>query len=589
VQMEKHPRDPFVVWPVTGPTATSCEDGPLALVRAVATVVRRHKRWFAGWVGASVAIALLYAMTAAPIYTATATLLLEPGRQSVPAAQEFGRQQPLDLFRAESELQVIRSERILAHVFDALDLARHPEFSPGTPGTVRRLVSAATNGVLSVVRGVGLAAPGPTADIGGDEARQIAFLNFTQRLDARRVGQSYVVEVSFRSADPTLARKVANAAASAYIWQSVSAKADAAINGTEFVQGRINALSNQVKAADAAIALGTFPVNPTPDADARVIGAALQPLKPSSPRIGLVVALGAAVGLFGALFAAAMASVFDRRIRTSADVRRFTGLECFASVPEATRSRDERPMSGTSTASGTSRRRGDRFSAAIADLSTSIRLACVGTSRDTHKVVALVAWAPGAGASLLCGNLAAAMRASGRIVTVVDADVRGTSWQSSHWEIPDTTSPRTTTAVDAPGEAPDKTSARKPDKTSFDVRAQVPAPARTPNQSHFVYLGDAGLQGIVDPLLARGDVVLDLPALSVSAESRAAALYADAVVLVVAAGQTTHEELTAAVSSLRAIGANLTGVVLNRVGQDHGLFELPPALAKRLPRRVRWL
>ena len=77
-----------------------------------------------------------------------------------------------------------------------------------------------------------------TAADATEELRQIAFLNFANRLTARRVGQSYVIEIAYSSSDPALAARVANAAASAYLLQSVEFKADAAASGAEFLQGR---------------------------------------------------------------------------------------------------------------------------------------------------------------------------------------------------------------------------------------------------------------------------------------------------------------------------------------------------------------
>ncbi|MBL7405968.1 lipopolysaccharide biosynthesis protein, partial [Escherichia coli] len=91
-----------------------------------------------------------------------------------------------------------------------------------------------------------------------------------------------------------------------------AAKADAAKNGAEFLQGRVNALASQARSAAAAVTEGTLPDAPTPDADARVIGAALQPLKPSAPRKTLILGLGAMIGLVGGLLAVALLQAFDR-------------------------------------------------------------------------------------------------------------------------------------------------------------------------------------------------------------------------------------------------------------------------------------
>ena len=161
-------------------------------------------------------------------------------------------------------------------------------------------------------------------------------------------------------------------------------------NGAEIIQARVNALSAQAKAAAAAVAAGAIPDSPTPDADARIIGAALQPLTPSAPRVGLIIALGGILGLTSGFLAVALASALDRSIRTPEDLTRATGLACLATVPEVSR--------GT----GLSR----AFAAAIRDLRTSIMVAYSSKRREGNFAVALVSWAPEAGCTLLCTNLA---------------------------------------------------------------------------------------------------------------------------------------------------------------------------------------
>ena len=114
-------------------------------------------------------------------------------------------------------------------------------------------------------------------------------------------------------------------------------KLAAAQNGAEYLQGRVNALGNEVKAATAGMLAGTIPASLLPDADARVIGAALEPLGRSAPKSGLVVAFAAAFGLLSGLFAVVVLNGLDRRVRSADQLERSTGLPCLGTIPDARR------------------------------------------------------------------------------------------------------------------------------------------------------------------------------------------------------------------------------------------------------------
>jgi hypothetical protein len=352
--------------------------------------------------------------------------------------------------------------------------------------------------------------------------RQIAFINYAGRVGARRLGQSYAIEVSYTSSDPTLARRVANAVASAYLWQSLALKADAARNGAEFIQGRVNALTAQATVAATAIAAGRLPDSATPDADARVIGAALQPLSKSAPRTGLIVALGGVFGFISGLAAIAVTAALDRRIRTPEGLARATGLPCLAMVPEASRGRGSLRSSQADLLSLASSNPESDFAAAIRDLRTSIMLGCTAPRGKSNQAVALVSWAPNAGCTVICSNLAQITHDAGKKVTLID--------------------------------------------TGLHPRA---------------YRGAPEMAQIIDDARLVGEVLVDLPPLCDSADAKAAATYVDAVVIIIAAGQTTIEEAGAALQALKSVRANVIGAVLNRTNSSANAPLLRPLWRRR--------
>lgn len=557
---------PFRILPLPDPDRPPASDGPVALLRTIGAAGRRHKGKLAAWVALCLAAALVYARTTPPTYSASATVLLEPRRQVPSAARETAAPSSLDLNHADSELQVIRSERLLSTVFDALALASHPELGSPPPGPLRALGSRAASFVQSGWSTLLAALPfaggqASAADPSRAQAspavdpRRSAFENFARRFSARRVGQSYVLEIAYSSADPELPARVANAAASAYLLQSVAFKADAARSGAEFLQGRLDALSMQVSTAAAAVKGGVLPSLPIPDADARIIGAAQAPLGPSAPRGGLIMAFGGVFGLLSGVFVAALASVFDRRVRRPQDLVRETGLPCLVVVPEAGGWRGMARASVFDKAMLVASENAGAFAAAIRDLRTTIEMAWTAGRSEGSPVVAIGSWKAGAGATLLTMNLAQLLNHRGRQVSVFSADFPEMRSEGGK----DAPGGRSLVDAIAGSAAPEQAA-----YANFNGVRLLPIRSATPQLNRFVDFRDARAALIVAQAKQRGDVLIDLPPLGESADAVALASHADIVVLVAAEGMTSFDELNDALARLQRAGSTVIGVVINR-------------------------
>jgi len=537
------------LWRVNETQSDVAGDGPIALLRALIDLSTRHRIALSVCSAAGFVLAALYAHSLPPTYQATATLLLEP-RQSAISGGE-GAQQTLDLNRADSELQTIKSERLLSAVFESLNLKDDPELGRRQPGLIARLLSG-----LPVFQGregadsakANSTEPGrASATIEqADEADRAAFLNFMSRLNARRVGQSFVIEIEYSSSDPKLPARVANATVSGYTYQTVAFKEQIARAGTEALQGRLDSLARQVDAAREAMHAGSLPAIATPDADARIIGAALPPLGPSAPRESLIIALGGVLGLLVGFGVVVVRMALDRRVRSAKDLAREMEVRCLGSVPDVPGAEGV-PLHITSPQQ-------QKFVAAIRDLRTSVEIACTSLRNEKSIVIAVVGWTPGAGVSTLCASLAQLISRGGRQVTLFKAS-DGEDTRASADNLP---------AVSLAGAA---FAGLMPEQLSFeDVGgvAVLPIHSRDANANLFTDFRNPRVRRIFEAARSRGDVLLDLPALRHSMDALALASYADAVLVVARAGQTTIEEVSESVQLLRRAGANVVGTVINR-------------------------
>lgn len=544
---------PFRILPLPDPAMAPVSDGPVALLRTIGAAGLRYKGKLAIWVALCLVAAFAYVRTTPPTYSAAATVLLEPRRQAPSSAREIAAPSSLDLNAADSELQVIRSERLLSTVFDALALGSHPELGPRPPGPLQTLTSTATTTLRSVFSA---SAGTPPASQSAETAlrvdpRRNAFENFARRFSARRVGQSYVLEIAYSSADPALPARVANAAASAYLLQSVAFKADAARSGAEFLQGRLDALATQVRTAEAAVRNGTLPAQPIPDADARIIGSAQTPLGPSAPRGSLIMAFAGVFSLLGGLFVAVLASAFDRRVRLPQDLVRETGLPCLAVVPQVGGWRGQSRASGQDTSMLVTRADAGPFAVAIRDLQSAIEIAWAASRSQGGPVVAIGSWRAGAGATLLTMNLAQLINHRGRQISVIGSD--GARMRADHGK--EGASLTDVIASGGPAQAA---------YANVEGVHLLPIRSTAPQLNRFVDFRDPRAALVVAQARQRGEVLIDLPPLGESSDAVALATHADIVVLVAAEGVTTHDELTEALGALRCAGVTVIGAVINR-------------------------
>lgn len=537
------------VWRPSEPNDDSGRDGPIALLRGLLSLAARYKAIVLACMVAGITISLLYALTLPPTYNATTTLLLEP-RRAATSLGETGGQQILDLNRADGELQTIRSERLLSSVFDGLNLRENKELGPQPPSWFQQVLEYPSSVLASFFefedpRGSRIPAnPSPLLSQDGDIA---AFLKFTNRLTARRVGQSFVLEIEYSSSDPALPARVANATASAYIFQVIAFKEQIARAGTEALQGRLDSLSRQVDAAREAMQSGTLPSIPTPDADARVIGAALPPLGPSAPRKSLIVALGGVLGLIGGCTVVALRLALDRRVKDGKELSRELRIPCFGTLPK--------PPSVGGPQWRVTAAHHHKFLSSVRDIRTSIEVASAGAAGQANTVIAVVSYKPTTGVAAICEGLADLIGKTNKNVTLFASSDFGplgpedgqlTRAGMSLADVPFTDCDSNNLGLDTPGSL------------------IVPVQSSSAEANLFTDYAHPRIEKVVAMARNRGDVLIALPALGLSMDGLALAGYADAIIIIADAKETTIDEVAEAAILLRRASPVTIGAVIYR-------------------------
>ncbi|RBP07329.1 exopolysaccharide transport family protein [Roseiarcus fermentans] len=219
----------------------------------------RNWKFIAGVAALAVLIGGLYIARQTPLYTATAQLLLDPNKEKAGAQDSMLAGFALDLPAIESQIQVIRSTSLLSRVVRQDHLVTDPEFGAATPVVGSR-------GLLGPIRAFFSPAPAPApsaAPAGRDElgrseppTLEVAqtVQNVMGAVGVSRNGQSLVLNVSFTSADPAKAVRLANAIADAYVIDKLDARFEAAKRASAWLSDRLVDLRKQLRESEEAVA-----------------------------------------------------------------------------------------------------------------------------------------------------------------------------------------------------------------------------------------------------------------------------------------------------------------------------------------------
>jgi len=195
--------------------------------------IRRHLSIMLLTCFVTVGVALLYLIAAVPTFTAAAKLVIDAKAPEVDAVSVSTT--------VESQIAIIKSEGLARAVIGKLGLAEDPEFG-GQAGGVRGMIRP-------ISRLLGWSKPETEFSV-----MRRALQSFDRKLSAKRVGLTYIVEITFESIDPERAAQILNTVAETHIAAQMDAKFKSALRDEKWVKDRMNDLSTQASAAKKAVA-----------------------------------------------------------------------------------------------------------------------------------------------------------------------------------------------------------------------------------------------------------------------------------------------------------------------------------------------
>jgi exopolysaccharide transport family protein len=214
---------------------------PTVDLRQMARILRRRWKVVAAIPLALLTVALIYVMMASTLYTATATVLVDPRRANVVDANQtvltnFGT----DDATIESQTLLIQSVAILQSVVDQLKLTTDPEFGPKPS-------------LLDPIKRLFRGSPPTEGASPEDAARSVTVALLQKRMKVTRQGTTFLVDINVNSEEPRKAATIANAIAQRYFEEQVRAKNDATKIAANWLNGQIGDLKSRVVASEQAV------------------------------------------------------------------------------------------------------------------------------------------------------------------------------------------------------------------------------------------------------------------------------------------------------------------------------------------------
>lgn len=188
-----------------------------------------------------IGLAGVYLLTAPKRYTGTAVLLIDSRKmQGLQTQAPAGGDSPIDSAMVDSQVEVLKSETIATSVIKQLNLLDSPEFT-GDEGGLLTSISALFSGLF------------PEQRPSQDALMRTAIGKLASNLSIKRVGLSYVIEISYQALSPDQAARVANAVADGYINDSLESKYQASRRAAVWLQDRLKELRAQASSAERAV------------------------------------------------------------------------------------------------------------------------------------------------------------------------------------------------------------------------------------------------------------------------------------------------------------------------------------------------
>lgn len=215
----------------------------------ILSIARRQWRVALITMIAAVGLGMVYALTAVPIYTAAASIIIDTGNQKIADQLSAVTGVLSDEASILSQVELLKSDKLAAGVSQKLNLKNDRVFMADRAGPIQN--------VISTVRGI-LNVPGwfkndTALPASAEDTQQ----NITQALQGglrvTRVTGTFVLNLEYSSVDADLSARIVQGYAEAYLTDQLDSKYEATRRASDWLQLRIAELRQKALETDLAV------------------------------------------------------------------------------------------------------------------------------------------------------------------------------------------------------------------------------------------------------------------------------------------------------------------------------------------------
>lgn len=217
------------------------EDG--AQLRRLYGIFLRRWRLIVAVAIAVFAAVMAYTLLSPRIYSATALVMVNPGREQILSQEQMMEDAAPSSAAVDSEIEVLRSEMMSLRLVEAMNLVEDAEWNGAlsSPGPLDAIL--APLGVFS--------AP-PATETASDEEQLRVARNVRNAVSVRRRGLSYGIEVTIDARDPRRAAELVNRYTQLYLESQTEARFDASQRANAWLGDRLTELRQEVQVKERA-------------------------------------------------------------------------------------------------------------------------------------------------------------------------------------------------------------------------------------------------------------------------------------------------------------------------------------------------
>jgi len=197
---------------------------------------------------ATILCAVAIALVQPTVYSSSAVVILDPRKNNVTETTSVLSPLAPDAATMQNQLQILTSRELAATVVDRLKLQEDPEFNPTLAQPSLMQLVGQMFALLHPKNWFGSDMPAP-GTLGKDRIVD----NFLRHISAEAQGLSTAMNVTARSRDATKAALLANTLADAYVKAQLATKVNATAATTDWLNGRLQDLSQQLQAQQEAV------------------------------------------------------------------------------------------------------------------------------------------------------------------------------------------------------------------------------------------------------------------------------------------------------------------------------------------------